>query len=105
MSIALSPESVATELSGATVDGPVPGRAWLRYLLRNRQLLLGISILAPWVARSELKAGSLVSLPLGKRRLKRTWGILHRRGHRLGLAEETFLNLCREATQSLGATT
>jgi LysR family transcriptional regulator, low CO2-responsive transcriptional regulator len=67
------------------------------------KLGLGVSILAPWIAQRELEAGQLVSLPLGKRKLKRTWGILHWRGRRLTLAEETFLNLCRASTQRFSA--
>jgi DNA-binding transcriptional LysR family regulator len=59
------------------------------------KLGLGVSILAPWIARKELEAGELVSLPLGKRKLKRTWGLACWRGRRLTLAEETFVNLCR----------
>lgn len=59
------------------------------------KLGLGVSILAPWIARKELESGELVSLPLGRRKLKRTWGLLHCRGRRLTLAEETFVNLCR----------
>jgi DNA-binding transcriptional LysR family regulator len=59
------------------------------------KLGLGVSILAPWIARKELEAGELVSLPLGRRKLKRTWGLLHWRDRRLSLAEETFVNLCR----------
>jgi DNA-binding transcriptional LysR family regulator len=59
------------------------------------KLALGVSILAPWIARKELEAGELVSLPLGRRKLKRTWGLLHWRARRLSLAEETFVNLCR----------
>ena len=59
------------------------------------KLGLGVSILAPWIARKELEAGELVSLPLGRRKLKRTWGLLHWRGRRLSLAEETFVTLCR----------
>jgi DNA-binding transcriptional LysR family regulator len=59
------------------------------------KLGLGVSILAPWIARREIEAGELVSLPLGKRKLKRTWGIAFWRGRRLTLAEETFVNLCR----------
>jgi DNA-binding transcriptional LysR family regulator len=65
------------------------------------KLGLGVSILAPWIARKEIESGALVSLSLGKRKLKRTWGILHWRGRRLSLAEETFMNLCRKATASL----
>jgi DNA-binding transcriptional LysR family regulator len=59
------------------------------------KLGLGVSILAPWIARKELEAGELVSLALGKRKLKRTWGLACWRGRRLTLAEETFVSLCR----------
>ena len=58
------------------------------------KLGLGISILAPWTARKELGEKSLVALPLGRRKLKRRWGVLHWRGRRLSLAEETFVGLC-----------
>jgi DNA-binding transcriptional LysR family regulator len=61
------------------------------------KLGLGISILAPWIARKEIEEGSLVPLPLGKRKLQRRWGILHWRGRRLNLAEETFIGLCKSA--------
>ena len=58
---------------------------------------LGVSILAPWIARKEIEDGSLVALPLGRRKLHRRWGILHSRGKRLNLAEETFIGLCESA--------
>jgi len=61
------------------------------------KLGLGISILAPWIARKEIEEGSLVALPLGRRKLERRWGILHWRGKRLNLAEETFIGLCESA--------
>jgi DNA-binding transcriptional LysR family regulator len=66
------------------------------------KLGLGVSILAPWIAQKELQEGSLVSLPLGKRKLKRNWGILHWRSRRRSLAEETFLGLCKTVTQGMG---
>ncbi len=56
---------------------------------------LGVSILSPWVARDEIAAGHLVALPLGRRKLTRHWGVLHRRGRRLSLPEEQFVALCR----------
>lgn len=59
---------------------------------------LGIGVLAPWVARAELEAGALVSLPLGKRKLRRRWGVAHLRGRRLSLGEETFAGLCQSVT-------
>ena len=65
------------------------------------KLGLGVSILAPWIARKELQEGSLVALPLGRRKLKRHWGILHWRARRLNLAEETFMGLCRSVAEGL----
>ena len=65
------------------------------------KLGLGVSVLAPWIARKELDERSLVSLPLGRRKLQRNWGILHWRGKTLTLAEETFLRLCETATAAL----
>ena len=64
------------------------------------KLGLGVSILAPWVAQKELAEGSLVALPLGRRKLKRRWGILQRKGQRLTLAQETFVGLCGAVTES-----
>ncbi len=64
---------------------------------------LGVSILAPWVAERELREQSLVSLPVGQKSLKRTWGILYWRGRRLSLAEETFAGLCRSVTKKFAA--
>ena len=68
------------------------------------KLGLGISILAPWIARKEIEEGSLVALPLGRRKLQRRWGILHWRGRRLNLAEETFIGLCKSACVPLQKT-
>jgi len=65
------------------------------------KLGLGVSIVAPWIARKEIEDGSIVALPLGRRRLRRRWGILHWRGKRLTLAEETFVGLCRAACAPL----
>jgi LysR family transcriptional regulator, low CO2-responsive transcriptional regulator len=66
------------------------------------KLGLGVGILAPWIAQKEIQEKSLVSLPLGRRKLKRNWGVIHWRGRRLSLAEETFLGLCKSATADLG---
>jgi DNA-binding transcriptional LysR family regulator len=64
------------------------------------KLGLGISILAPWIARKEIDDGSLVPIPLGRRPLSRHWSILHWPNKRLNLAEETFIGLCRSFCQS-----
>jgi DNA-binding transcriptional LysR family regulator len=65
------------------------------------KLGLGVSILAPWIARKEIEERSMVALPLGRRKLQRRWGILHPHGKRLTLAEETFIGLCKMACASL----
>ncbi len=59
------------------------------------KLGIGVGILAPWNARPEVAVHSLVMLPLGKRKLKRRWGIVHWRSRRLSLPEETFVSLCK----------
>mgnify|MGYP001333880065 CR=1 FL=1 len=66
------------------------------------KLGLGVSIFASWIARKELEDGSLVALPLGRRKLQRRWGILQWRGKRLNRGEETFIGLCKTACASLG---
>ena len=66
------------------------------------KLGLGVGILATWIAQKELQDKSLVCLPLGRRKLRRSWGVIHWRGRRLTLAEETFLSLCKAATVGLG---
>jgi LysR family transcriptional regulator, low CO2-responsive transcriptional regulator len=66
------------------------------------KLGLGISILATWTCRKEIEERSLVSLPLGKRKLRRRWGVLHWRGRRLSLAEETFIGLCEQVAERFG---
>ena len=69
-------------------------RAKLKFRLqRNR-----IHCFARRGARREIEDGSLVALPLGRRKLQRRWGILHWRGKRLNLAEETFIGLCESAS-------
>jgi DNA-binding transcriptional LysR family regulator len=61
---------------------------------------LGAGLLAPWIARQELASGALVSFALGKRKLARKWGVVHLRGRRLPLGEETFVGLCRTVTEN-----
>lgn len=65
------------------------------------KLGLGVSILAPWIAKAEIEEKSLISLPLGKRKLKRNWGIFHWKSRRLSLPEETFVGLCQSVSDNL----
>jgi DNA-binding transcriptional LysR family regulator len=61
------------------------------------KLGLGVSVMAPWVARPELARKSLVWLPLPGPKLRRRWCVASRIGHELSLAEQTFLGLCKSA--------
>jgi len=62
---------------------------------------LGVSILAPWIAQAEIEEGSLVALPLGRRKLKRRWGLAYWQSRRLSLPEETFAGLCKSVAENL----
>lgn len=62
---------------------------------------MGVGILAPWIVREELEAHSLVSLPLGRTKLKRRWGISYQKGRKLNLIEETFVGLCESAIENM----
>lgn len=63
---------------------------------------IGAGVLAPWIARAEIENGSLLSLALGGRRLRRRWGVARLKGRRLALAEETFVGLCESVSEILG---
>jgi DNA-binding transcriptional LysR family regulator len=66
------------------------------------KLGLGVCVMANWVARKELEEKSLVAVPLGRRKLVRTWGMLHLQAKRLSLAEESFIATCKLMTEKLG---
>ena len=63
------------------------------------KLGLGISIMAPWVARKEIAEGSIKAFPLGGKKLTRRWGVLHWQSKRLSLPEESFIGFCRSACE------
>ena len=60
---------------------------------------MGIGILAQWATEEELKQGSIVSLALGRRKLKRNWGLSFLKGKPLTLLEKSFLHLCESGAQ------
>ena len=62
---------------------------------------MGVGILAPWIVRKELESRILVSLPLGRTKLKRRWGISYQKGRKLNLIEETFIGLCESAIENM----
>jgi len=67
------------------------------------KLGLGITIMAPWTAHDELKRKELIALSLGRRKLKRHWGILRMKGRTFSWAEEEFMQLCRSGASQFAA--
>ncbi len=65
------------------------------------RLGLGVGILPEWTARRELDSGALCSIPLGRRRLRRTWCVLHLGSRPNTIAEDLFTNLCQSVARDL----
>ena len=65
------------------------------------KLGLGVSVVAPWIARTEIAERSLVFLPIPGGRLKRDWCIVSGSSHTLSVAEQTFVGLCQDAAAAL----
>ncbi len=68
------------------------------------RLDMGVGILPEWLVADELKEGLLVSLPLGRQRLKRRWGVLHSEKRTMSLADDLFINISRSVFQSMAQT-
>ena len=65
------------------------------------RLNMGVGILPRWLAEEEIENGSLVALPLGRRRLKRRWGVLRASDRKPNLAENLFANIARSVFRAL----
>jgi len=67
------------------------------------KLGLGISVVAPWIAKDEIEQQSLVWLPLPTGKLKRSWCIATTSGKKLSAAEQTFVGLCQDVAVKFGS--
>jgi DNA-binding transcriptional LysR family regulator len=65
------------------------------------RLNMGVGILPGWMATDEIAQGLLVALPLGRRRLKRRWGVLRANHRSPNLAENLFANISRNVFRAL----
>lgn len=65
------------------------------------KLDIGVSILAQWTIADEIKDGTLVAIPLGKRKLKRRWGVLHWQSRRLSIQEERFVKIAQSVAKNI----
>lgn len=63
---------------------------------------MGVGILPAWIARKELDANELVSLPLGPKKLYRRWGISYQKGRKLNPIEVAFVRLCEDIIETMG---
>jgi len=67
------------------------------------RLGLGIALLPKWIAAAEVRQGLLSSISLGRRKLRRQWGVLHARNHNLTFPESVFVSLCGSVSSALMA--
>jgi DNA-binding transcriptional LysR family regulator len=67
------------------------------------RLNLGVGLLPRWITLSEIAQGTLSCVSLGRRRLRRRWGILHGGNRQLAFPESVFVNLCRNVAENLMA--
>jgi DNA-binding transcriptional LysR family regulator len=65
------------------------------------KLGLGVAMVAPWTARSEIKRKELCAIPLPRAKVKRQWVVAHLKNKPVSLAEKTFMSLCEEAGAQL----
>ncbi|MFO1488905.1 MAG: LysR family transcriptional regulator [Verrucomicrobiota bacterium] len=65
------------------------------------RLDMGVGLLPRWLAADDIAQGTLVALPLGRRRLKRRWGVLHSKNRASSLAEDLFINISRSVLRAL----
>jgi LysR family transcriptional regulator, low CO2-responsive transcriptional regulator len=65
------------------------------------RLDMGVGILPRWMVSEDLEQYLLVALPLGRRRVKRRWGVLHAKTRRLSMADNLFINISRSVFGSL----
>jgi DNA-binding transcriptional LysR family regulator len=62
---------------------------------------LAVGVLPPWMVTSELRDGSLVSLPMGPRPLLRRWGLAYQLKRPLMAMDRRFIELCRLAVPGI----
>jgi LysR family transcriptional regulator, low CO2-responsive transcriptional regulator len=62
----------------------------------------GVTVMASWMAHKELAEGTLVALPLGRRKLRRNWGLFRSPDSKADFAEMSFVKHCHQTARALG---
>lgn len=70
-------------------------------ILEFIRLNMGVGVLPRWLASDAVEQGVLVALPLGRRRLRREWGIMCAKDRKPSLAENLFVSICRSVFRNL----
>lgn len=65
------------------------------------RLDMGVGVLPRWLVADDIDQGLLAALPLGRRRLKRRWGVLYAKTRKLSLADDLFINVSRSVFRAL----
>lgn len=65
------------------------------------RLDMGVGILPRWMVADEIEHGSLVALPMGRRRLKRKWGVVYAKTRKLSLADDLLIKISRSVFRAL----
>jgi LysR family transcriptional regulator, low CO2-responsive transcriptional regulator len=90
----------------ATLGAPLQDYLELGSMEAIKELVklgVGVSVVAPWIAKVELQERSLVWLPMPGRKLQRTWCVAHEAGRRPNIAEQTFIGLSRAVGMELAS--
>ncbi len=64
----------------------------------------GVSFLASWIVENEINIGSLVHIPMGRKKIHREWGICYATDKKLSITEETFLGICESVAKTMRIT-
>lgn len=67
------------------------------------ELDIGIGIIPKWATKSEIANGTLVSFPLGRRKLNRHWIVAHQESKELSFAETLLIGVTQNVAETVFA--
>lgn len=76
----------------------MPDHESIKVLVRTGR---AVGVFSPWLVSKELHDGSLVSLQLGSRPLRRQWGLTYLNRRHLGPMEKRLIELCHQAVPGI----
>jgi DNA-binding transcriptional LysR family regulator len=76
----------------------LPDHESIKMLVRSGR---AVGVFSPYLVSKELQEGTLVSLQLGSRPLRRQWGLTYLSKRHLGAMEKRFIELCNQAVPGI----